>query len=111
MPYYLIYQDSSIDEGSRTIIVGPFKNGASREAIKQAHSKNVGGCWSVGVFEWCCLGEIDGEVRGFDISSPLELLDRFTRRDQGDKETDMLHQWVEAIHALGFPLPCEGWLV
>lgn len=72
--YYLIYQDSSVDEGSRTIIVGPFENKNDRQTVRNNHESNNGGCWSVGIYDWEFAGEVDGQVTHFPIESPHKLL-------------------------------------
>lgn len=102
MKHYLIYQDSSVDEGSRTIIVGPFARREDRTVIRRSHELNSGGGWAVGPWDYGYAGEIDGEVFGFPIESPYELLDRYVRDEEGVAKVKACAALIEEK---GFPPP------
>lgn len=102
MPHYLIYQDSSVDEGSRTIIVGPFATPDDRAAVRGSHKHNSGGGWGSGGYGWECAGDIDGQVSGFDIESPHELLNHYPNTAE---DIARVRACADTLAGMGFPAP------
>jgi hypothetical protein len=57
------------------------------------------------------VGDINGEVIGFEISSPFELLDQYTLRNKTEVEVAHLYEHANWFNKMGFPWPYDGWLV
>lgn len=102
MPFYLIYQDSSIDEGSRTMFVGPFATADDRDVVRRLHAANSGGGWARGHNDWSCVGAIDGEITGVDLDSPHELLWYYPNTTE---HVAKVRACAKTLARMGFPIP------